>query len=82
MALADSCPPQSKFSSPRLRAVSAAAQLIDPTTMTLQVIDRLKAVGASPSSTFVIPIEFTRLLGQVGDYLDQSVRAGSGTARS
>ena len=65
-----------------LRAVSAAAELIDPKTMTLQVIDGLKAVGASPSSTFVIPMEFTRLLSQVGDYLDQSVRAGNGAARS
>jgi regulator of protease activity HflC (stomatin/prohibitin superfamily) len=56
-----------------LQTVFASAQLIDSKTMTLQVIDGLKALGASPSSTFVIPMEFTRLLGQVGDYLDSSL---------
>jgi hypothetical protein len=34
----------------------------------------MKALCASPSSTFVIPMELTRLLGQVGDYLDQSFK--------
>jgi regulator of protease activity HflC (stomatin/prohibitin superfamily) len=56
-----------------LQTVFASAQLIDSKTMTLQVIDGLKALGASPSSKFVIPMEFTRLLGQVGDYLDTSL---------
>lgn len=56
-----------------LQTVFGAAQGIDSKTMTLQVIDGLKALGASPSSTFVIPMEFTRLLGQVGAYLDGSL---------
>src|ERR1700730_15827411 len=60
-----------------LQTVFASAQLIDSKTMTLQVIDGLKALGASPSSKFVIPMEFTKLLGQVGQYLDQSVGSGS-----
>jgi regulator of protease activity HflC (stomatin/prohibitin superfamily) len=59
-----------------LQTVFASAQLIDSKTMTLQVIDGLKALGASPSSKFVIPMEFTRLLGQVGDYLDQGLQSG------
>jgi regulator of protease activity HflC (stomatin/prohibitin superfamily) len=59
-----------------LQTVFASAQLIDSKTMTLQVIDGLKALGASPSSKFVIPMEFTRLLGQVGDYLDHSLGSG------
>jgi regulator of protease activity HflC (stomatin/prohibitin superfamily) len=42
-----------------LQTVFASANLIDSKTMTLQVIDGLKALGASPSSTFVIPMEFT-----------------------
>jgi regulator of protease activity HflC (stomatin/prohibitin superfamily) len=58
-----------------LQTVFSAAQGVDSKTMTLQVIDGLKALGASPSSTFVIPMEFTRLLGQVGDYLDKSIGA-------
>jgi len=55
-----------------LEAVYAAAQDVDSKTMTLQVIDSLKAIGASPSSTFVIPMEFTKLFGQIGSYLEQS----------
>ncbi len=60
-----------------LQTVFASAQLIDSKTMTLQVIDGLKALGASPSSKFVIPMEFTRLLAQVGDYLDQSLQSSN-----
>ena len=57
-----------------LQTVFGSAQLIDSKTMTLQVIDGLKALGASPSSTFVIPMELTRLLGQVGNYLDRGLQ--------
>jgi regulator of protease activity HflC (stomatin/prohibitin superfamily) len=55
-----------------LQAVYSAAQGIDAKTMTLQVIDGLKALGASPSSKFVIPMELTKLCGQIGNYLDMS----------
>lgn len=55
-----------------LETVFVAAQQVDAKTMTIQVIEGLKAIGAGPSSTLVIPMEFTRLLGQIGDYLDQS----------
>jgi regulator of protease activity HflC (stomatin/prohibitin superfamily) len=64
-----------------LQTVFASAQLIDAKTMTLQVIDGLKALGASPGSTFVIPMEFTRLFGQIGQYLEQSVGGGSARGR-
>ena len=53
-----------------LQAIYSAAQGVDAKTMTLQVIDGLKAIGASPSSTFVIPMEFTKLFGQIGNYLE------------
>jgi regulator of protease activity HflC (stomatin/prohibitin superfamily) len=55
-----------------LQAVYSAAQGVDSKTMTLQVIDGLKAIGSSPSSTFVIPMEFTKLFGQIGSYLEHS----------
>jgi regulator of protease activity HflC (stomatin/prohibitin superfamily) len=55
-----------------LQTVYSAAQQVDAKTMTIQVIEGLKAIGSSPSSTFVIPMEFTRLLGQVGTYLEQA----------
>lgn len=61
-----------------LQTVFDAAHLIDSKTMTLQVIDALKALGASPSSTFVIPMELTRLLSQVGGYFEQSLDGGNG----
>jgi regulator of protease activity HflC (stomatin/prohibitin superfamily) len=60
-----------------LQTVFASANLIDSKTMTLQVIDGLKALGASPSSKFVIPMEFTKLLGQVGQYLDNSLQSSA-----
>jgi regulator of protease activity HflC (stomatin/prohibitin superfamily) len=56
-----------------LQTIYASANTIDSKTMTLQVIDGLKALGASPSTKLVIPMEFTRLFGQLGDYLDQSM---------
>src|SRR6266545_4502262 len=64
-----------------LQTVFSAAQLVDAKTMTLQVIEGLKAIGAGPSSTFVIPMEFTRLFGQIGDYLEQSTGGNVGANR-
>jgi regulator of protease activity HflC (stomatin/prohibitin superfamily) len=62
-----------------LTTVFAAARGIDSKTMTLQVIDGLKVLGAGAGSTFVIPMEFTRLLGQFGDFLDQSLGSKADT---
>ena len=45
-----------------LKQIFEAAKGIDDRTMTLQYLDALKALGASPSSKFVFPLEFTRLL--------------------
>lgn len=59
-----------------LQTIYASANSIDAKTMTLQVIEGLKALGASPSTKLVIPMEFTRLFGQLGDYLDQSMLGG------
>jgi regulator of protease activity HflC (stomatin/prohibitin superfamily) len=54
-----------------LQTVFNAAQNVDTKTMTIQVIEGLKTIGSSASSTFIIPMEFTRLLGQIGEYLEQ-----------
>lgn len=35
--------------------------------MALQYLETLKALGASPATKFVFPLEFTRLLGPLGD---------------
>jgi regulator of protease activity HflC (stomatin/prohibitin superfamily) len=45
-----------------LTRIYEAARGVDEKTMTLQYLDTLKALGASPSSKFVFPLEFTRLL--------------------
>jgi regulator of protease activity HflC (stomatin/prohibitin superfamily) len=45
-----------------LTRIFEAAKDVDEKTMTLQYLDALKALGASPSSKFLFPLEFTRLL--------------------
>jgi regulator of protease activity HflC (stomatin/prohibitin superfamily) len=63
-----------------LQTIFGAARGIDAKTMTLQVLEGLKALGAGAGSTFVIPMEFTRLLGQVGTYLEHGLREAAGPA--
>jgi regulator of protease activity HflC (stomatin/prohibitin superfamily) len=59
-----------------LTRIFEAARDVDEKTMTLQYLDALKALGASPSSKFLFPLEFTRLLeGLVPQ------QAGNGGAR-
>ena len=45
-----------------LLRIFEAARGVDEKTMTLQYLDTLKVIGASPSSKFLFPLEFTRLL--------------------
>jgi regulator of protease activity HflC (stomatin/prohibitin superfamily) len=45
-----------------LEKIFAAAQGVDTKTMTLQYFETLKAMGASPATKFIFPLEFTTLL--------------------
>lgn len=45
-----------------LAQISAVANTLDNQTMSLQYLDALKALGASPSTKLVVPAEFTSLL--------------------
>jgi regulator of protease activity HflC (stomatin/prohibitin superfamily) len=45
-----------------LRTVFAAARGIDSNTMTLQYLEALKELGASPASKLLVPVELTQLL--------------------
>ena len=45
--------------------------------MTLQYLEALKALGASPSTKYVIPTEFTRLAERVGEYVEAGIHAGA-----
>ncbi len=58
-----------------LERIYAAAHQIDEKTMALQYLDALKQLGASPSTKFLIPTEFTRLAEQIGGYVDRGMTA-------
>jgi regulator of protease activity HflC (stomatin/prohibitin superfamily) len=45
-----------------LSRIFEIAKTLDENTMNLQYLETMKAVGASPSSKFVFPLEFTRAL--------------------
>jgi len=45
-----------------LEEIYESAQKIDQKTMTLQYFDTLKAIGASPSTKYIFPLEFTSML--------------------
>ena len=61
-----------------LERIYSAAHSIDEKTMTLQYLEALKALGASPSTKYVIPTEFTRLAERVGEYVEVGIHAGAG----
>ena len=55
-----------------LNQIFSAAKGIDAKTMTLQYLDTLKALGASPSTKYIFPMEFTNLLAPLRDYVKKS----------
>ena len=59
-----------------LTRIFEAAREVDEKTMTLQYLETLKALGASPASKFLFPLEFTRLLDGL-----MPQQAGNGGAR-
>jgi regulator of protease activity HflC (stomatin/prohibitin superfamily) len=57
-----------------LGVVFQAAKGIDAKTMALQYLDALKALGASPSTKYIFPMEFTSLVGQIRGYVTGAQR--------
>jgi regulator of protease activity HflC (stomatin/prohibitin superfamily) len=45
-----------------LEAIFNSAKGIDQKTMTLQYFDTLKSLGASPSTKYIFPMEFTSMI--------------------
>jgi regulator of protease activity HflC (stomatin/prohibitin superfamily) len=45
-----------------LEAIFNAAKTVDQKTMTLQYFETLKSIGASPSTKYIFPMEFTSLM--------------------
>jgi regulator of protease activity HflC (stomatin/prohibitin superfamily) len=54
------------------------AQTVDANTMSLQYLDALKQIGASPSTKFILPLELSNLLQSVVGQMDRSFGNGSG----
>jgi regulator of protease activity HflC (stomatin/prohibitin superfamily) len=55
------------------------ARTVDANTMSLQYLDALKQIGASPATKFVVPMELTALLSRVTGLADRSFGEGDGT---
>jgi regulator of protease activity HflC (stomatin/prohibitin superfamily) len=65
-----------------LTRIFQAASGVDQKTMALQYLEALKALGASPSTKFVIPTEFTSLLGPITGFVERGMgpREGDGSS--
>jgi regulator of protease activity HflC (stomatin/prohibitin superfamily) len=55
-----------------LGLVFGAAKTIDSKTMALQYLDMLKTLGASPSTKYILPMEFTSMISQLRGFLQES----------
>jgi len=60
-----------------LEALFSQAKAIDEKTMMLQYLDALRAVGASDSTKFVVPMELTSLMSR---FMNTMAAAGSGSS--
>ncbi|MFI5271990.1 MAG: SPFH domain-containing protein [Ktedonobacterales bacterium] len=58
-----------------LAQISTVASHLDSQTMSLQYLDALKALGASPSTKLVVPAEFTSLLRPLIEHTNAALRA-------
>ena len=59
-----------------LTRIFQAASGVDQKTMALQYLEALKALGASPSTKFVIPAEVTRWIEPLSEYVASGIAAG------
>lgn len=62
-----------------LAKILEVARGLDSNTMSLQYLDTLRAIGASESTKFVIPMEFSSLLGKVSGLAEESFGDGRST---
>ena len=61
-----------------LERIFQAASQIDQKTMALQYLEALKAIGQSPSTKYIFPLEFTELADAFRGYLVDSNAIGPG----
>ena len=48
--------------------------------MALQYLDALKALGAGPATKFVIPLEFTQLIGPISAMVKSGMKGPDGNS--
>jgi len=60
-----------------LDKIFAVAKTIDAKTMSLQYLEALKSLGASPATKYVFPMEFTGLLRPFIDYAERAASSSS-----
>ena len=63
-----------------LTRIYESASAIDQKTMLLQYLEALKRIGDSPSTKYVIPAEFTQLVGPLTAGLGAAIGAASGSS--
>jgi regulator of protease activity HflC (stomatin/prohibitin superfamily) len=56
-----------------LERIFGAARQVDEKTMTLQYLEALKGLGASPATKYVIPVEFVELAQQITAYTGRAL---------
>ena len=61
-----------------LERIFQAASQIDQKTMALQYLEAFKALGQSPSTKYIFPLEFTELADAFRGYLEESNALGPG----
>lgn len=63
-----------------LQTIFNVARGIDSKTMSLQYMDTLKQLGASPSTKYIFPMEFTNLVLGLTQFIQQASSTGSSEA--
>ena len=64
-----------------LERIFAAATIIDQKTMAIQYLETLKALGASPSTKYVLPLELTGLVESLSKMVGDGMRGGDDRPR-
>jgi regulator of protease activity HflC (stomatin/prohibitin superfamily) len=64
-----------------LTTIFESARGVDAKTMSLQYLETLKQIGQSPSTKFVIPMEFTNLLSGIGGFAERAFGDGRDQAQ-
>lgn len=58
-----------------LNKIFQVAQNIDEKTMTLQILDTFKAIGASPSTKYIFPMEFVELVKPISKFVKEGTKS-------